>query len=68
MCWPCCLFRSILFLTKTAARFLSYPIANVGGAWTAVLKRTPLVPAERAGQALFRSCALRRPDSLLCFR
>ncbi|QIP05520.1 undecaprenyl-phosphate glucose phosphotransferase [Bradyrhizobium symbiodeficiens] len=36
-----------------AARFLSYPIANVGTTWTAVLKRTPLTRVELAAKRLF---------------
>jgi Undecaprenyl-phosphate glucose phosphotransferase len=41
---------------ESAARFLNYPIANVGGTWTAVLKRTPLSHTERAAKRCFDLC------------
>ena len=41
---------------ESAARFLNHPIANVGGTWTAVLKRTPLSYAERTTKRCFDLC------------
>ena len=38
---------------SSAARFLSYPVANVGTTWTAVLKRTPLTRVELAAKRWF---------------
>jgi Undecaprenyl-phosphate glucose phosphotransferase len=41
---------------ESAARFLNYPITNVGGTWTAVLKRAPLSQTERAAKRCFDLC------------
>jgi Undecaprenyl-phosphate glucose phosphotransferase len=38
---------------NSAARFLSYPVANVGTTWTAVLKRTPLTRVELIAKRCF---------------
>jgi Undecaprenyl-phosphate glucose phosphotransferase len=38
---------------QTAARFLNYPISNVGETWTAVLRRTPLTRVELAAKRCF---------------
>jgi Undecaprenyl-phosphate glucose phosphotransferase len=35
------------------ATFLNYPITNIGGTWTAVLRRTPLSRTERAAKRFF---------------
>jgi Undecaprenyl-phosphate glucose phosphotransferase len=35
---------------ETAARFLNYPLANIGNTWTAVLRRTPLTQVELAAK------------------
>jgi Undecaprenyl-phosphate glucose phosphotransferase len=37
---------------ENTAQFLNYPIANVGGTWTAVLSRPPLSPTERAAKRI----------------
>lgn len=38
---------------ESAAQFLNHPIANIGGTWTAVLRRAPLSHAERAAKRCF---------------
>jgi Undecaprenyl-phosphate glucose phosphotransferase len=38
---------------ESAARFFNNPIANVGGTWTAELRRTPLTRTERAAKRFF---------------
>lgn len=38
---------------ESAARFLSYPVANIGDTWTAVLRRMPLSKFERAAKRCF---------------
>lgn len=38
---------------ESAARFLSHPIANVGGTWTAELRRAPLSSTELAAKRFF---------------
>jgi Undecaprenyl-phosphate glucose phosphotransferase len=38
---------------ESAARFLNNPISNVGGTWTAELRRTPLTRTERAAKRFF---------------
>ncbi len=38
---------------ENAAQFLNYPIANIGGTWTAVLRRAPLSHTERAAKRFF---------------
>jgi Undecaprenyl-phosphate glucose phosphotransferase len=38
---------------ESAARFLNYPIANIGDTWTAVLRRTPLTHVEQAAKRCF---------------
>jgi Undecaprenyl-phosphate glucose phosphotransferase len=38
---------------ETAARFLSYPVSNVGETWTAELRRTPLTRLELAAKRCF---------------
>jgi len=38
---------------ESVAQFLNYPITNIGGAWTAVLRRTPLSDTERAAKRCF---------------
>jgi exopolysaccharide biosynthesis polyprenyl glycosylphosphotransferase len=35
------------------AQFLNYPITNIGGTWTAVLRRAPLSRTERAAKRFF---------------
>ena len=35
------------------AQFLNYPITNIGGTWTAVLRRAPLSHTERAAKRFF---------------
>lgn len=41
---------------SSAARFLSYPVANVGTTWTAVLKRSPLTRIELFAKRCFDVC------------
>lgn len=38
---------------ETAARFLNYPVSNIGETWTAELRRTPLTRVELAAKRLF---------------
>jgi Undecaprenyl-phosphate glucose phosphotransferase len=38
---------------ENAARFLNYPVANIGDTWTAVLKRAPLTRFELAAKRCF---------------
>jgi Undecaprenyl-phosphate glucose phosphotransferase len=38
---------------ESAARFMSYPVANIGDTWTAVLRRAPLTPVEQATKRCF---------------
>ena len=38
---------------ETAARFLSYPVANIGDTWTTLLKRAPLTRVELAAKRFF---------------
>ena len=38
---------------ETAARFLNYPVSNVGETWTAELRRTPLTRFELAAKRFF---------------
>lgn len=38
---------------ESAARFLSYPVANIGDTWTAVVKRAPLTRVELAAKRFF---------------
>jgi Undecaprenyl-phosphate glucose phosphotransferase len=38
---------------ENAARFLNYPIANIGETWTTVLRRTPLTRVEQAAKCCF---------------
>jgi Undecaprenyl-phosphate glucose phosphotransferase len=38
---------------ENAARFLSYPIANIGDTWTAELRRTPLTRGELLAKRFF---------------
>jgi Undecaprenyl-phosphate glucose phosphotransferase len=38
---------------ESAARFLNYPIANIGDTWTAVLRRPPLTVIEQAAKRCF---------------
>lgn len=38
---------------ENTAQFLNYPIMNIGGTWTAVLKRAPLSHTERAAKRCF---------------
>ena len=38
---------------ETAARFLNFPVSNIGQTWTAVLRRTPLTRAELAAKRFF---------------
>jgi Undecaprenyl-phosphate glucose phosphotransferase len=40
----------------STARFMNYPIANVGNTWTAELRRTPLSKTERAAKRCFDLC------------
>jgi Undecaprenyl-phosphate glucose phosphotransferase len=40
----------------SAARFMNYPIANIGNTWTAELRRAPLSNAERAAKRCFDLC------------
>ena len=38
---------------ENTAQFLNYPITNIGGTWTAVLRRAPLSHTERAAKRFF---------------
>jgi Undecaprenyl-phosphate glucose phosphotransferase len=38
---------------ESAARFLNYPVANIGDTWTAVLRRAPLTRFELAAKRFF---------------
>lgn len=38
---------------ENTAQFLSYPITNIGGTWTAELRRAPLSRTERAAKRFF---------------
>jgi Undecaprenyl-phosphate glucose phosphotransferase len=38
---------------ESASRFLSYPVANIGDTWTALLKRAPLTRVELAAKRFF---------------
>ena len=38
---------------ENTAQFLNYPITNIGGTWTAALRRAPLSQAERAAKRFF---------------
>jgi Undecaprenyl-phosphate glucose phosphotransferase len=38
---------------ENTAQFLNYPITNIGGTWTAVLRRAPLSRIERAAKRCF---------------
>jgi Undecaprenyl-phosphate glucose phosphotransferase len=38
---------------ENTEQFLNYPIANVGGTWTALLRRAPLSHAERTAKRIF---------------
>ena len=38
---------------ENTAQFLNYPITNIGGTWTAALRRAPLSHAERAAKRFF---------------
>ncbi|HEY1576173.1 MAG TPA: undecaprenyl-phosphate glucose phosphotransferase [Terracidiphilus sp.] len=38
---------------ETAARFLNYPVSNIGETWTAELRRTPLTRIELAAKRFF---------------
>jgi Undecaprenyl-phosphate glucose phosphotransferase len=38
---------------ESAARFLNYPLTNIGDTWTAVVKRAPLSPLEFAAKRCF---------------
>jgi Undecaprenyl-phosphate glucose phosphotransferase len=41
---------------ESVGQFLNYPITNIGGTWTAVLKRAPLSHTERAAKRCFDLC------------